>query len=105
MSIGSLDTRASLQALARTPDGGGGFDESWSEIASVWVQVDATGGSDAVGAERNEARTKYRVTMRRRADVAAGQRIVTSAHTLIVHTVLDDGARARAMTLLCEDAP
>lgn len=103
--IGALDTRASLQQAVRTADGAGGFTESWSALADIWIAVDAANGADSFGPDRLESRVRYRVTARRRGDLAAGQRLVTSSHTLLIQAMLDDGAREPFVTLLCEDAP
>jgi len=105
VSVGDLDTRASLEQAARTPDGGGGFVVAWTELAEIWIGVTPAGGEDSFGPDRLESRAHYRVTARRRRDVSAGMRLVTSAHTLLIHDVLDDGPRAQFITLLCEDAP
>lgn len=105
MTIGALDTRVSLQQAVRIPDGGGGFAVSWAEVAAVWIAVEVASGADAFGPDRPESRARYRVTLRRRNDVAAGMRLVGSAHTLAIQAVLDDGPRPQFMTLLCEDAP
>jgi SPP1 family predicted phage head-tail adaptor len=103
--IGAFDTRAMLQQAVTTPDGGGGFSQSWSVVATVWIALEAQSGTDAVGPDVLDSRVRYRVTLRRRGDVAAGMRLVTSAHTLTIHDVLDDGTRSQTMILLCEDAP
>ena len=100
-----MDVRATLQAATRTPDGGGGFTVTWETVATVWIALDATTGDNDFGPDRSEPRTQYRVTLRRRADVAPGMRLVTAARTLWIGNVLDDGARSQIMTLLCRDAP
>ena len=101
--IGALDQRAQLLANTLTPDGGGGFDESWDAFASVWVAIEPLGGSDAFGPDRLEARVRHRLTLRRRGDVAAGQRAMVGTRAFRIHTVLDD--RSQFMTLLCEELP
>ena len=103
--IGELDQRVSLQAASRIGDGGGGASLTWTEFASVWASVAPGGGSDDLGPDRNETITSYRVTLRRRTDVAAGQHVVTASLTLAIRNVLDDGPRAATMTLLCETLP
>ena len=100
--IGELDQRVSLQAASRIGDGGGGASLTWTEFASVWASVAPGGGSDDLGPDRNETITNYRVTLRRRTDVVAGQRVVTATLTLTIRNVLDDGPRAATMILLCE---
>lgn len=103
--IGELDQRVSLQAASRAGDGGGGASLTWTEFASVWANVTPGTGTDELGPDRNESVTAYRVTLRRRTDVVAGQRVVTEALTLTIRNVLDNGPRAATMTLLCETLP
>jgi SPP1 family predicted phage head-tail adaptor len=100
--IGELDQRVSLQAQSRAGDGGGGASVTWTEFASVWANVASGTGTDEMGPDRLESVTDYRVTLRRRSDVAAGQHVVTSMLTLVIHNILDDGPRAATMVLLCE---
>jgi SPP1 family predicted phage head-tail adaptor len=105
MSIGNLNQRASLLASTLVPDGGGGFTDHWEVFATVWASVEPIGGSDTFGPDRLEARVRHRLTLRRRGDVAAGQRAQVGARLFRIHTVLDEGPQAALMTLLCEELP
>ncbi|HWA91812.1 MAG TPA: phage head closure protein [Rhizomicrobium sp.] len=101
--IGALNQRATLLANTLVPDGGGGFSESWETFASVWVAVEAIGGDDAFGPGRLESRVRHRLTLRRRNDVAAGQRATIGPRIFRIHTVIDGGTPT--MVLLCEELP
>lgn len=101
--IGGLDQRAVLLAATLTPDGGGGFVDAWEAFASVWLKVEPVAGSDAFGPGRLEARVRHRLTLRRRGDVAAGQRAAVGARVFRIHTVIDEGPRAPTMILLAEE--
>jgi SPP1 family predicted phage head-tail adaptor len=103
--IGSLNQRAALLANTLVADGGGGFRDSWQTLATVWVAVEPLGGSDAFGPDRLEARVRHRLMLRRRDDVAAGQRVQVGARLFRIHTVLDEGPQAALMSLLCEELP
>jgi SPP1 family predicted phage head-tail adaptor len=103
--IGELDQRASLQAKVLTPDGGGGYAESWQTFASVWISVSPMSANDTFGPDVLESRVRHRLALRRRTDLAAGQRVLVGARTFKVHALLDEGARAETMTLLCEELP
>ena len=103
--IGELNQRAALQAKTLTPDGGGGFSESWQTFASVWVAVAPIAGNDALSADALQSRVRHRIVLRRRSDLAAGQRVVVGARRFKVQALLDEGPRAATMTLLCEELP
>lgn len=101
--ISDLDTRAGLQAHTLTPDGGGGFAESWQTFATVWVKITAVGGADAAAADSRESKARHRILLRHRADLCAGQRLVAGSRRFTVRAVLDEGAAF--VTLLCEELP
>jgi SPP1 family predicted phage head-tail adaptor len=103
--IGALNQRASIMAQTLTPDGGGGYAESWDEIAQAWISIEPVSGGDVFGPDAVESRLRHRVTLRRNASVAAGQRIVVGARTLRIHAVLDAGPQTALTTLLCEELP
>jgi len=103
--IGELNQRAALQAHVLTPDGGGGFSESWQTFASVWVAVAPIGGNDALSADALQSRVRHRILLRRRGDLAAGQRVVVGARRFKVQGMLDEGPQAATVTLLCEELP
>lgn len=103
--IGALNQRAVIEARTLDPDGSGGFRESWAAIAAAWVRVSPSSGRDVFDGDRAESRTRLRVTLRRNEAVVAGQRVVIGSRILIIVAVLDEGAPAALMTLLCEDRP
>lgn len=105
MLLKQLDQRAALQANTLTPDGGGGYTETWQTFAHAWVKVAPTSATDTVTADAMQSRARHRVTLRRRSDVAPGQRVVISARIFKVHAVLDEGSREPLITLLCEELP
>ena len=103
--IGTLNQRAALLANTLAPDGGGGFTDDWEAFADVWVAVAPIIGSDAFGPDRLDSRVRHRITLRRRSDVAAGQRVQIGARLFRIHTVLDEGPASSTMILLCEELP
>src|SRR5882757_4683465 len=98
--LSSLTQRATLVACTLTPDGGGGFSESWDPFAAVWIALHPLGADDRFGAARLESRVRHRIVLRRRADLAAGQRVSAGPRSFRVHAVLDDGPRAPYVSLL-----
>ena len=103
--IGLHDRRATLQARVLTPDGGGGYSESWQTFAVVWARLMPAGVNDVFGPDARESRARYRLWLRRRRDLAAGLRVVIGARALLVRAVLDQGPRESIVTLLCEELP
>jgi head-tail adaptor len=99
--LSSLNQRAALQAAV--PNGGGAI--TWQTFALVWVKLTPAGVSDSFGADMRESRTRYRITLRRRWDLAAGQRLAVEARSFAVHGLIDEGPQQPFVTLLCEELP
>jgi SPP1 family predicted phage head-tail adaptor len=100
--LSKLNQRAALQALALAPDGGGGYSATRTNFATGWAAIEPVSGSDVFGPDADELRTRYRVTIKRRTDVAAGQRVTASGRTFAIRAVLDDGPQSQFLTLLTE---
>jgi SPP1 family predicted phage head-tail adaptor len=100
--LSKLTQRAALQSLALVPDGAGGSSATWESFAVVWASVEPLSGNDVFGPDADETRVRVRIAIRRRSDVAAGQRVVAGGRAFLIHAVLDDGPRAQFLTLLAE---
>jgi SPP1 family predicted phage head-tail adaptor len=103
--IGKLNQRGLIEAKVQTPDGGGGFSESWETAATVWLSLEPVSGADTFGPDATESRVHHKITLRRIAGVAAGNRVTVGARHFAVHDVLDSGLPDPLMTLLCEELP
>ncbi len=103
--LGTLNQRAVISARAAVPDGAGGIGESWSFVIAVWARVDPLSGGDLYGPDADESRVRHRITARRYAAFAAGQRATIGSRNFAIHAVLDEGPPAQFVTLLCEELP
>jgi SPP1 family predicted phage head-tail adaptor len=73
---GALRTELSLQQVATVPDGMGGHAESWSEVGTVFGRVEPVSARMRFGAGQTLEEATHRVTLRFRADIASGMRLV-----------------------------
>jgi len=103
--IGALNQRATVSAKTSESDGGGGFEDGWSAIATAWVRIEPRSGAQVFGPDRNEQQVRHRLTLRRNEDIAAGQRVNVGARWFTIESVLDEGPQAPTMTLICEEIP
>lgn len=103
--IGALNQRATITAKTFESDGGGGFEDGWSTIATAWVRIEPRSGSDVFGPDRNEQQVRHRLTLRRNEDIVAGQRVNVGARWFTIQSVLDEGPQVQTMTLICEEIP
>ncbi|MDR3527229.1 MAG: phage head closure protein [Rhizomicrobium sp.] len=101
----SLNQRALLQANTLQDDGGGGYTDNWQAFAAVWVKLTPLAPAERFGPDRLEAKARHRILLRRRNDLAVGQRVVVGPRVFAVHGIADEGPRAAFITLWCEELP
>jgi SPP1 family predicted phage head-tail adaptor len=100
--LSQLNRRVALEAQTLNPDGGGGYSASWNTVAKVWAAIEPVSGSEVFGPDASEARVRYRITIRRRADALAGMRLSDGGRLFAIRAVLDDGPQSQFLTLMTE---
>lgn len=95
--------RATLQAPVRTPDGAGGADVSWSDVATVWASVMVLSGRERPAGERMEARRRLQVLIRYRSDVTPDMRLMWQGRVLDIRTLCDIDGKRHMLLIDCEE--
>lgn len=72
--IGELRRRIPLYAPERTPDGAGGFSESWNTAGEFWARIVPLNGGEIVATDHLESPARYRVEVRAPNAAQAGWR-------------------------------
>ena len=103
--LSSLNQRAALQAKTLMPDGGGGYSENWQTFALIWIGIVPLTPSERFGPDRLETKARHRLRLRRRNDLAVGQRVVVGDRRFAVLGLVDEGPPSPLITLLCEELP
>lgn len=96
----TLRERVTIQQLSATNDGYGGRTQSWVTLATVFAQVQplySITGERAMADERT-ATAGYRVNIRARTDIAASMRILWKTHTLLIHSIHEQGEITSILT-------
>lgn len=94
MSIASLlRERVRIEMPLAIDDGYGGKAILWSPLATVFAQVEPifVGQMERTVADQRSANAGYRVRMRLRTDVEASMRIIWKNHTLVIHSLHEQG--------------
>jgi SPP1 family predicted phage head-tail adaptor len=97
--IGALRHRITIEAPSATEDEGGGRAISWAAFATVWAQIEQTGGRELVRAGEVEPQTNYRLTVRHAAGVQAGMRVNWNGKLIELTGVTDPDGRGRTLVL------
>jgi SPP1 family predicted phage head-tail adaptor len=94
MSVASLlRERVRIERLVATDDGYGGQTLNWSELATVFAQVEPiyVGQTERAVADQRTANAGYRVRVRIRGDVEASMRVIWKNHVLVIHSLHEQG--------------
>jgi SPP1 family predicted phage head-tail adaptor len=103
LTIGKLRHKVTLEAAARTPDGGGGAELAWTEVATVSAAIEEMGGGEIVSADRIGGKRQVIVTIRHRADVAPAMRFRLDGRLLAIRAAIDPEGRRKHLRCLCEE--
>lgn len=100
MSRVKLNQRLSLETRVQVPDGAGGFDESWLVLGSLWADIRARSGRDAVGVAGVSTVAMYRIVVRAspigsESRPQAGQRLVSGVRNFTIEAVTEYGTDGR----------
>ncbi len=104
--IGELRTRATLESKSQASDGGGGFSESWSALATVWCAIEPLNGNEKPSADQIVSFSRARIRIRFRDDVTAALRLSVGSRIFAIENATDPDGKRRWLDLLCvENAP
>jgi SPP1 family predicted phage head-tail adaptor len=103
--LGQLNQRATILAQTLTPDGGGGYSESWNMVAILWARLTPVSGRDRTSADHLQSRARHKLTLRRNTIVNAGQRVQIGTREFAIHAVLDPGPQSGFIALALEELP
>jgi SPP1 family predicted phage head-tail adaptor len=92
---GALRTELSLQAQDNGADGMGGLIEGWTEIATVFGQIEPRAQASGFGAGQTLETLTHRITIRHRPGVESGMRLVRQARSFEILTVHDPDETGR----------
>ncbi|MEP9397195.1 phage head closure protein [Mesorhizobium sp. KR2-14] len=92
---GRLSTELALEACTPTPDGLGGHEQVWSEVASVFAMIEPVSAQVVFGAGQMLETVTHRITIRWREGVASGMRLTKPSRSFDILTVHDPDESGR----------
>ncbi len=100
---GRLRHRLTLERATATPDGAGGSTLSWDDVATLFADVMPLRAEEREAGEGLSDLTLQRVVIRKRDDVAAGDRFRLGARLLRIKTIVDADEDGRYLVCTCEE--
>lgn len=98
-----LRHRVTLEALARAGDSGGGFVETWEEVAELAADIRPADGSETVEADRLAGSLTHQVVLRYRPGVVPAMRFRKGTRLFQILSVIDVDERRRWLKCFCEE--
>ena len=105
IDAGRLNKRVTIEEERRTDNGQGGSKTEWLPLearASVWAEIIGLSGDEALRAGREKDVQTWRVTIRKRDDVSAKNRLKHKGTVYEIKSVLPDPKADDALLLICE---
>lgn len=100
---GKLRHRVTIEAVVRTPDAGGGANESWVAVTDAWAEILPSRGNEQLTADQIEGRVTHVLHLRAGFGVEPAMRIRWGARLLDIRSVIDLGERRRWLRILAEE--
>lgn len=99
---GWLRHRIVIEAASAASDGAGGGTVSWTPLGTAWALVEPVAGTERIVAGHLTGVVTHMVTMRHRADVTGGMRILYRGRSYRVLAAYDPDERGRYLALKTE---
>lgn len=104
----NLSRRLTLEERVNIPDGKGGFTVSWTALGTLYADVDARSGREALVGKRDQAKVRTRILVRGAPDGAASrprpdQRFVEGTRVFSILAVAEYDATGRWLECWAEE--
>jgi SPP1 family predicted phage head-tail adaptor len=100
---GDLRTRIVIEMQSRQPDGQGGWQVTWTQVAQVWAGIWPRSASEDVQHDRPAGSATHDVWVRYRADIKPEMRLVAGARTFGILGVMDVEDRKHWLKCIVEE--
>jgi len=103
--IGRMDQRVTLQRRVETPDGGGGIEAAWSNLARhpfVFANVYTRAGREPVEEGRVNATSMVVFRIHNRSDLSEADRIVWGGVAYNIRTIRREGSQRAILVIDAE---
>lgn len=108
MTVVRLNRRMVLEEASRSPDGAGGYTETWVALGTLWARVEARAGNEQFANGATWSTVTYRITVRA-SEVGApsrprpDQRLRSGARVFRILAVAEADPEGRYLTCFAEE--
>jgi SPP1 family predicted phage head-tail adaptor len=102
-AAGRLRFRLTLEKATASPDGAGGSTLGWTAAATLFADLTPVKAEERQSGEGIYGLTRYRIVIRHRDDVAAGDRLRLGDRVFSIKSVSDPDEDRRFLVCLAEE--
>lgn len=103
MRAGDLRRRVLIQSRQATVDGFGQRSTTWTDVATVFAEIQPLSGRELQLAQAINAEVNHKVTIRYRPGISAAMRVVYQGRRFNIQAVIDVDMRHRTLELSCSE--
>jgi SPP1 family predicted phage head-tail adaptor len=101
MNIGRMRHKVTIQRPAQIPDNGGGYQDGWAAVATVWAEVTPLRGREFFQAQQTQTEITHKVRIRYR-NVTNDSRLIFDKRVLnIKGTPINVNERNEVLEIHC----
>ncbi len=100
MTIGRLKKRLTLQQNIATPDGGGGFNQNWQDVAEVFAHIQPLSSRIDSRFDGKKTSNSHRITIPYRDDVTIEKRLTDGQAIFKIAGVYDPNGEKRWLEIM-----
>lgn len=103
LRAGELDRRIKLQARSTTKTDSGTELLTWTDVATVWANIQPLSGRELVGADAVNAELTHLILIRYRQGVTARMRAIYGTRIFDINAVVEPQMAHVSLQLLCTE--
>jgi SPP1 family predicted phage head-tail adaptor len=102
-TTGSMRKRVTIQQETPTADGAGGYALAWTNVMTVWAEIEPITGQKVFVSEHLEGHVTHHVTMRYQSGITTDMRLNYNNRLFNIRAVLNTDESNRWLKLLVEE--
>ena len=103
MEFSKLRHRVTIQEKAAVTDSFGEEINDWSDVCTVWAAVEPLKGREFFAAQKENAETTVRITIRYRFGITADMRVLYCNNVYEINAIIDLEERHVELQLMCRE--
>lgn len=101
--IGQMRQRVTIQSVTQTPNGSGGFFESWGTFTTVWASIEPVTAAQKFGYMQLSHEVTHKIIVRFFSGLTSAMRILYGTRIFAVQSYRDFEERNRFLEIMAKE--